>query len=172
MQALEIEIDGPHNEALHFAPIQRSVRGRYDLLRVGEPMAKIAAQQWPIVPSQRLGIDPDGNGYLFEPLHEPEHGAVRDKIAKLGMRLEERVQHFPDIHLPSWLFWIKQAVASGIARVTKGQLPETIDGEPRKNFILAEPEPTNTDKLTTALTEQTAAFNRLSDLLVKLVEKK
>ena len=174
MQALEIEIDGPRNEALLFAPLQRSIRGRCDLMRLGAPECILEAQKWPgPIPSQKLGIDPDGNGYLEEPLHAPEFSPHRERIEKkMGMKLEPAVQEFPGIHLPSWLFWIKRAVESGIAKVTKGKLPDVIDGKPRLNYVLAEPEATNTDKLTAALQQQTAAFNRLSDVIVKLLDKK
>lgn len=173
MQAIELEIDGQYNECLHFRPIQRAVRGRFDMQRIGEPMARVKAQEWAMpIPSQRLGINPDGIGYISEPLHDAEYAPLKEKIEKQGMRLEPKLQTFEGIHLPSWLYWLKQAVASGLARVVKGKLPDVIDGEPRKNFILAAPEQSTADKLTNALTEQTAAFNRLSDALLKVLESK
>jgi hypothetical protein len=170
--AVEIEIDGPHNENLAFRPLQRNVRGRFDMARIGEPMAKVKAADWPTpIPSQRLGIDPDGNGYLIEPLHDAEHAALREKIEKRGKRLEPKVQEFAAIDVPSWLYWMKSAVEAGLARVTKGKLPAKIEGDIRKDFILAKPDPNSTDKLTAALTEQAAAFRGLTDAILKLVNK-
>ena len=44
METIQIEIDGKHNENLHFRPLQRTIRGRFDFNRIGEPMAKLEAQ--------------------------------------------------------------------------------------------------------------------------------
>lgn len=172
MQAIEIEVDGPHNENLRFRPLQRRIRGRFDIQRVGEPLAKLKAHEWPTpIPAQRLGITADGDGYLLEPLHDAEYAALREKIGKGGKRLEPPVQEFESIHLPSWLYWMRRAVESGLARVVKGKLPDKIDGEPRKDFINAPPDPSATDKLTKTLEAQTNAFNRLAAAIEKLASK-
>lgn len=169
VKAIEIEIDGIHNENLQFRPLQRSIRGRFDFLRISEPMSKMKANDWPVpIPSQKLGIDPDGNGYLLEPLHDPEHAPIKEKIEAQAMKLEPAIQTFEGIHLPSWLFWIQRAVESGLAKVVSGKLPEKIEGEPRKNFILAPPEKSTTDKLTEAISLQNELFEKL---LAKLSEK-
>ena len=171
VDAVEIEVDGPQNEQLRFRPLQRSIRGRFDMARLNEPMSATRAKEWPMpIPSQRLGIDPDGSGYIAEPLHEAEYAPLREKIERGGMRLEEEVQHFEGIHLPSWLYWMARAVECGLARVTKGNLPkaEDVQGEPRKNFIMAPPEPGPTDKLTAAIERQNELFEKL---IAKLAEK-
>ncbi len=166
VKAVEIAINGQHNEALHFRPLQRSIRGRFDFMRIGEPMAKVKATEWPTpIPSQRLGIEPDGTGYVVEPLHDEEFAPIKEKIEKLGMKLEPALQTFKGIDLPTWLFWIKQAVESGIAKVVSGKLPDKIDGKPRKTFIVNEPEPSATDKLTAAIEKQSAMFAKLLDRL-------
>lgn len=166
MKALEIEIDGQHNENLHFRPLQRSIRGRFDFNRVAEPMARLKAGDWPTpIPSQRLGVDREGVGYLVEPLHDDKHAATREKIKKRGMELEPKLQVFENIDLPTWYFWLKRAVESGIAKIVSGKLPDRIDGEPRKNFILNEPEQSATDKLTAAIEKQTAMFAKLLEKL-------
>jgi hypothetical protein len=170
-QPVEIEIDGPRNEALHFRPLQRNLRGRFDLNRVGEPLARMRAQAWPLpVPSQRIGIDPAGNGYIVEPLHEPAFAPIRERIEKAGRRLEPALQTFDAVHVPTWLFWITRAVQCGIARVVSGKLPDKIDGKPTMNFITGDPSPTAADKLTAVLERQSAAFEGLAAAIGKLVE--
>ena len=78
MKAIEIEIDGPCNERLHFRPLQKSIRGRFDMMRIGEPMAKVKAQEWPTaIASQRLGIGPDGAGYDMEPVRGDEYAGIK-----------------------------------------------------------------------------------------------
>jgi hypothetical protein len=169
--AIEIEIDGPHNEALHFRPLQRSVRGRFDLNRMAEPMARMKSAEWPLpIPSQRIGIDPDGTGYIVEPLHEPGFAPIRERIEKAGQRLEPALQTFDAVHLPTWLFWICRAVQCGIARVVSGKLPDKIEGTPTLNFITGDPPPTPADKLTAALERQAAAFEGLTAAIIKMVE--
>lgn len=166
MQTVEIEIDGSHNEHLHFRPLQRSVRGRFDFNRIGEPMARIKATEWPLpIPSQRIGIEANGTGYIIEPLHDAEHAPIREKIEKTGKKLEPALQSFDNIHVPSWMYWIQRAVESGIARVVSGKLPAKIEGTPKKSFIFAEPEPSTTDKLTAAIDRQTAVFEKLISVL-------
>jgi hypothetical protein len=166
---IEIEIDGPCNEALHFRPLMRSIRGRFDFMRIPEPQARIAGTSWPVpIPSQRLGIDPNGDGYLLEPLHDEEHSPIREKIEKAGGRLEPPVQEFKGIDLPSWLFWLKRAVEAGIARVVSGKLPESIEGKPRMNYIVSRPERSTADRLASAIERQNDLFEAL---LKKLGEK-
>lgn len=167
--AVEIEVDGQFNECLMFRPIQRQVRGRFDMGRIGEPQAKVKAHEWLPIPSQRIGINAAGDGYLSEPLHAPEHAALREKIQKLSLgKLEPPVQIFPNVDIATWLFWMKRAVDSGLARVVKGQLPEVIEGKVRKNFLTVEStEPSSGEKLTTVLEGLTASFNRLADAILQ-----
>jgi hypothetical protein len=170
VKSVEIEIDGQHNEALHFRPLQRNIRGRFDLMRIGEPMAKVKASEWPVpIPSQRLGIDRDGTGYILEPLHEAEFAPLREKIEGQGMRLEPKLQEFDGVHLPSWLFWIKRAVESGLAKIVNGELPLTIEGEPVKNFVIGKREDSPVDKLTAAIERQNVLFEKL---LARLADDK
>lgn len=169
---VEIEIDGKFNEALFFRPLQRRVRGMFDYNKIGEPMARVMTQKFPMpIPSQRLGIDPDGNGYLLEPLHAPEFAPIKEKIELHGERLEPATQAYENIDVPTWMYWMKRAVDCGLARVTKGQLPDVVEGPVRKNFILADPEPSPTDRLTSVLELQVLAFNRLADAIEKMVQK-
>lgn len=172
IQPVEISVDTPTNDNLHFRPLQRSIRGRFDMMRIPEPMARVKAQGWPPIPGQILGIDPSGTAFIREVLHEAEHAAIKEKIEKMGMRLEPPVQTFENIDVPSFLWWARQAVESGVATVVSGKLPEQIHGPVRKNFILSEPAMTRDEKMTAALEGQTVAFNRLTDAILQLVSKK
>lgn len=166
VKAVEIEVDGSRNENLIFAPLQRSIRGRFDFLRVPEASGKVKASDWPgVIPSQRLGIDPDGCGYITEPLHDESHKAIKEKIEKAGMKLEPDLATFEGIDLPTWFFWIKQAVESGLAKVVKGKLLDHIDGKPKLDFIFNEPAETPVDKLTVVIERQTAMFAKLLERL-------
>lgn len=167
MPAFAIEIDGEHNEQLYFRPIGRTVRGRFDLMRLGEPQARVKASQWPVIPSQRIGIDDNGKGFIEEPLHDTEFETVREKILAEGMKLEPQRQTFDDVHEATWLHYLKQAVDAGIAKIVSGKLPRKIEGTPQTSFVV-ERQQDPVDKLTAAIERQTAAFEAL---LTKLSEK-
>lgn len=137
---LEIEVAGDQNEQLFFAPLQRRIRGRFDLNAVPEPLARMKTREYPQpIPGQRIGLDlGTGEGYVAEPLHEPVNKAIRERVERKARIAPER-ETFAAVHVPTWLFWLKRACESGIARVVKGKLPETIDGEPQKHFITRPP---------------------------------
>ena len=167
VKAIEVEIDDRHNHSFWFRPIQRLVRGSYDYNRHSEPQAKVEASKWPgPIPGQRLGIEPDGTGFIREPLHDDEHEPVREMILKKGVTLEPKVQTFDAIDLPSWLFYITRAVEAGIAKVVKGELPAKIDGKVKHNYVFNEEVAESpTDKLTAAIEGQTAVMTKLLERL-------
>lgn len=180
MQALEIQIDGPLSEACFFRPLQRSIRGSFDLTKSRETNAIVEFQKWggPI-PGQTIGISAEGFGFIREPLHEPQYAAIRERIEKrLNKRLEPDVQMFEQIHVPSWLHWLKAAVDAGLARIVKGKLPDTIEGTPQMNFVTGDDNTSIADKLTLAMQEQTAAFkemtasnNRIADAILSTLQQ-
>lgn len=133
---LEIEVDGPQNECLSFRPLQRRIRGRFDHARCANPMAATKVREWggPI-PGQRLGIDSkSGEAWLHDPLHDAEFATIRDRIEAHGMAVPDD-ETFQNVDVPTWLFWLRRACESGVARVTEGTLPETIDGPIQRSFI-------------------------------------
>jgi hypothetical protein len=165
---IEIEVDGPYNENLMFRPLQRAIRGRFDLNRVAEPMARMRSAEWPQpIPSQRLGIEADGSAYVLEPLHDEEHAAIKERIERQGMKLPPKCETFDGVDLVTWLFWIKRAVNSGIARVVAGQLPKVIDGVPKMNFIVDRPAQSAGDRLAAAIERQNVLFEKLLERLSK-----
>lgn len=167
--SLEIEIDGPHNENLRFRPLQKEIRGRLDWTRIGDPEAhRIAVTFGGLpIPGQRIGFDDaTGRGYVIDPLHDAEHAALVEKIKARGMRLPPAREEIEGADRVTWLYWMRQAVRCGLARIVAGKLPDDLDEtKVRRDFIFAPKQPTPTDKLTAALSAQAAAFNRLADVL-------
>jgi hypothetical protein len=160
---LEIEVVGPHNENLFFRPLGRTVRGRFDLNLVKEPLARMKVVDWPQpIPGQRIGVDPvAGEGYIAEPLHDDEHRAARERIAARGQSLPPAREAFPAVDVATWLWWLKTAVERGLARIVKGELPATIKGPVQRSFLLAAPRETREDKLVTALERQNQLIEKL-----------
>jgi len=138
---VEIEIDGPHNESLRFAPQNRLVRGRWTWSKCGPTGAAVAALKWPgdFVPGQVIGVDRKaGTGYFRERLHEAEFKAVRTFIEeKRDEAIPEEKEDFPGISIVTWLFWMRRAVDGGHARVVAGELPSDAElraQQPRLDF--------------------------------------
>lgn len=152
---VEIEIDGPHNQALYFRPLQRRIRGRFDLHRVKEPNAGKLLQAWPEpIPGQHLALNVDtGEGAIIEPLHSPEFAAIREKIERRGQKLGPERETLSGVHVPTWLFYLKGLVETGVAKLVSGKLPEKIDGTPQTRFHSSE-QPDPIDKLTAAIERQ------------------
>jgi hypothetical protein len=139
---LEIEIDNARNGGLHFLPLGRDLRGRYDPARDPEVNARLLLADYPHgVPGQRLGFDPDtGAAYVADALHDAEHKALREKLARKGFALppeKEELAVQPDDR-PSWVYWMRRAVEAGHARLTRGKFPDRIEGKVKKSFVLGE----------------------------------
>ena len=166
---IEVEIDGPQNQALYFRPLQRRVRGRFDLHRVKEPNAGKLLGTWPDpIPGQRLALNVDtGEAAIVEPLYEPQYAAIRERIEAQGRKLGPERESFK-VDVPTWAYWLQSAVSSGVARVTAGTLPESIEGMPRLRFHSAE-QPDPIDRLTTAIERQCELQAETLKLLAKLV---
>jgi hypothetical protein len=136
MQAVEIEATPPRGGQLFFQPLQRSLRGLIDVRTFPEADAALM-RNWPDpIPGQRVGITAEGLGYVSDPVHN--NAALKARIEALGFKLPPAREEFSDTHPATWLYWIKQAVDGGLARVVSGSLPEKIDGRPRKRFVAPE----------------------------------
>lgn len=159
---ITIEATGPQNACLFFAPLKRAIRGRFDALRATryDAGAVKLLTEWPQpVPGQRLRLNLDtGEASVIEPLHEAEFAAIRAKIERTG-RLEPSAQPTP-AHVPTWLYWMKRAVESGMAVVVEGKLPDEIDGEPQLSFF-SRPRVSETARLAKAIESQTETLNKL-----------
>jgi hypothetical protein len=169
-KVLEIEINGlGRNESLHFRPLGKNIRGRFDLLQETEPLARMKIMEFPqAIPGQRIGVDLEtGEGYIAEPLHNAEHAATRERIESRGLRLPPAREVFAKVDVSTWLYWLKQAVESGIARVVEGVMPAKIDGDVKKSFITSRPAPARDERLAVAIERQ----NVLMEAMLKQMAK-
>jgi hypothetical protein len=135
---VEIEINGQKNQNLYFRPLQRPLRGTFDLNRVPEPLARMKAVDFPRpIPGLRIAVD-GTTAAITDPLHEPEYADIREKIEARGLKLGAATERFENIDANTWLFWMRRAVASGTCKVVTGQFPAIDEAKARKNFIVAE----------------------------------
>jgi hypothetical protein len=172
---IEVEIDGPRNQACVFRPLQRRIRGRFDLRRVAETaaMQQIVKHPEPI-PGQRLRLNTaTGKAELIEPLQLPEFAAVRqryefnDKGEKLA-RFPEH-ENFEKVDVATWLYWLAVEVKAGMARLLRGSLPdpEELEAKAKRNFYTAPKNPredamaTAMNKMADAMTANTAVMQEL-----------
>jgi hypothetical protein len=169
---VEVEVDGgEYNRDLFFPPLSRRLRGKMVVARAvkRDKEASSLVSTWPQdVPGMRLGVDANtGEGYLVEPLHSDEYTITREVITTRKLKLEPAEKRFP-ADKPTWLFWIKRAVESGVAKVTAGAVPDEIEGEPKTAFVVFH-QKSATDKLTEAINKQTEMFGKL---LTELIGRK
>jgi hypothetical protein len=136
---VEIVIDNSCNRNLHFRPLQRTLRGTFDLNRVPEPQARMKATQFPRpIPGMRIAVDADKKtATITDPLHEPEHVAIREKIEARGLKLGPAVERFDNIDANTWLFWMRRAVGSGTCKIVSGSFGVIDEAAARKDFVNA-----------------------------------
>jgi hypothetical protein len=137
---LEVVIDGPRNQNLFFRPLQRTLRGTFDVNRIPDPQGRMLVNQipWPI-PGVHVVLDFEKRtAAVVEPLYAPAHIAIREKIEARGMKLPKEREEFPNADVNTWAFWLRRAVASGVARIVEGKFP-AIDGDKaKKMFVVVE----------------------------------
>jgi hypothetical protein len=137
---VEIKIDGPRNENLCFKPLQRTLRGTFDLARVPEPLARMKVNEFPRpIPGLHIAVDVEKQtAMIIDPLHDPEHEAIREKIAGLGMKLGPAVERIENVDANTWLYWMRRAVSAGTCKIVSGQFPAIDEATARRDFIMPE----------------------------------
>src|SRR5882757_5453439 len=106
---LEVEFDTANNANVFFQPLQRTLRGRFDVRRMKD--AGRLFSEWPQpIPGQRLSVNFDsGECEIIEPLWEAPYTATRERIEQRGMKLapgKESVQAHPaTLH-----FWLRELI--------------------------------------------------------------
>jgi hypothetical protein len=134
---IEIVVDGPKNQDVQFRPLQRALRGTFDVNRVPDPQARLKIAEFPRpIPGVHITLDTDKKtAAIVEPLYEAEHAAIREKIERMGMKLPPQREEFQNIDVPTWLYWMRRAVANGVAKIVEGKFPEIDESQVQKNFI-------------------------------------
>lgn len=172
---LEVEVGATRNCNLLFPATGRRIRGKFDPVRASrtDGQASSIVNDFPDpIPGQILGIDLEsGTGYIRDTLHDDKHSVLRRRLEK-KFSLPAAREEFPNVHVPSWLFWLRRAVECGACVVIAGKLPDKADGEPEFRTPLArasQARKSPTARLTEAIEKQTAMFERV---LLKLAEKK
>ncbi|MGD9649137.1 MAG: hypothetical protein AB7U73_25725 [Pirellulales bacterium] len=164
---VEIEVSSSLGQSLFFLPLNRVLRGRLNLDAMKH--TRDLADKFPHpIPGLVVGLDPEtAKAWVRDPLYDAEHSAARAQLSSfsLGPAREE----FAGVDVATWSYWLRNAVASGSARVVSGELPE-VNGLARKSiFSQQKPEKDQQiDRLTGLVEKLTTA---VADLL-KLPESK
>lgn len=161
---VEVEVDGPRNNCLAFLPLQKKVRGRFDLARETEPQAGTMRGEWPQpIPGQIIGID-GHKGYIREPLHDDEHADLKAKVESQGMELPAECEDFHGVDVPTWCFWLNRAVDAGLAKVISGTLPAKIEGEVKMSFFV-ERQPSDSEQVADLIRKQNELLGELLEAI-------
>lgn len=165
---VEIEINEATNASLMFAPLGRRIRGCFEVLRCKEGQSRDLLAKWPqVIPGQRLAIDADGNGLILDPLRSEENSALCEKIKRAGFSLPPAAEKIPGIDLATWLYWMKNAVDCGQAKIISGSFPAKLPGDPKKKFFGRPSAPDPITKLTAAIEKQTEVMGQLLAAVLK-----
>jgi hypothetical protein len=166
---VEIEIASSLGRALFFLPLNRTLRGRLDLNAIRQ--ARDLADKFPSpLPGLVLGLDTDnGSAWLRDPLYDAEHASSRDALSKMGFGFGPAREEFQSVDLPTWAYWLRQAVAGGHARVISGEVPN-VEGLVRKT-VLRSAKPEKDQQIDRLLATVDKLTTTIGDLL-KLPESK
>jgi hypothetical protein len=148
---IEIEVDHPQNHNWFFAPLGKPIRGRIDFLREKQTDYLKLRDDFPRgLPGQRLTIDLDaGQAVLTDPIHQDPNICAQIKKRGMGLPTEKETFEFDKALIPTWCYWIKRGVGSGMVKVLKGKLPEKIEGHIKRFQVneAKDPNTTRTEKL-------------------------
>lgn len=146
MSTIVIEADTETNGNLYFPPLMRTIRGRFDFLRVKEKMARMT--EWPVIPGQLLHVNTaTGAMHVEDPLHEKDHAEARKRILARGQTLPPAREDITGVDVPTMLFWMHNAVQSKAAKVISGTFPDKLPGKPKTRFHSQEDLPGGADEL-------------------------
>ena len=170
--AVAIEFDTPLNSNLYFTPIQRDIRGRFDINRVNEPNAGQLRSRYPMpIPGEVVEYDfSTGEGFITEPLHEERYAAIREQIEKQGMSLRKERRIAFAVDPASFAHWMGGLVQSGDAKLLSGSWPSSVPGKPKLRFHSAE-QADPMDKLTAAIERQAEGQAKMLELLTAALER-
>lgn len=165
-----IEVDTPQNSNVVFRPLQKPIRGKFDLHRVREPNAGKLHSLWPApIPGQLLSLDlVTAEGVILDPLYEEKFASIRSKIEELGQKLPPQREVFQGADVATWVFYMRELVNSGKAKLIEGEFPKIDESKVQRRFYSNE-RPDTSDRLVAAIEKQN---DLMAQLLNKLVETK
>jgi hypothetical protein len=157
------EIDGPQNQSVMFRPWGKKIRGRFDIHRLRDAGAGSLMTLFPQpIPGQYISLDlSTAEGIVIEPLHEDKFAAIRERIEKMGQTLPAQREVLQGIDLTTCLWWLRELVNSGKAKLIEGEFPKIDESKVQRRFHSTE-RPGTEDKLLTAIERQ-------NDLLAELI---
>jgi hypothetical protein len=169
--AVAIEFDTPRNSNVRFAPLQRTIRGRFDISRDTEPNAGQLRSKWPEpIPGQRVEYDfASGEGFVVEPLHEERYAAIRERIEAQGLKIgKEREAFICDA--ATFSHWAGGLIGTGDAKLLVGSMPQAVTGKPRTRFHSNE-QSDPIDRLAAAIERQGEQQNKLLTMLAEALAR-
>ena len=169
--AVAVEFDTPRNSNVRFAPLRRTLRGRFDISRDTEPNAGQLRSKWPEpIPGQRVEYDfASGEGFIVEPLHEARFAAIRERIEALGMKLPKEREAFI-LDQATFNHWMAGLIATGDAKLLSGTMPAKVEGKPRTHFHFAE-QADPIDRLAAAIERQGEQQNKALTMLAEALAR-
>lgn len=172
-ETLVVEFGDELCRNIYFAPLDRRFRGRFDAQQLArrDRDAGQLMNDWPEpIAGQQLAIDVEtGAAEVVEPLHD--FPAIAARIKARGFTLAPQRESVT-CDLPTMLFYAVSAVKAGKARVVRGALPDSIDESKVRKDLFIQAVESDSNKLASAMTAQAKAFDRLADVLEKLLAKR
>lgn len=173
VEPLVVEFDAS-NRNPYFPPLDRKFRGRFSAalaVRTDKDAGELGGE-WPEpIPGQHLAIDCDtGEAAVVEPLHDPRFKEIADRLKGKKLTLPPE-REAVTCDLPTLLLFTQRAIKAGQARIVSGQIPPFDESKARQHFI-TQPHEDVEAKLATAMESQAAAFNRLCDVLERVLAKR
>jgi len=163
---IAIEISNERNCGAYFPPLDRALRGEFDLAKCAEPTAKLKSTKYPLpIPGLRVELNPKTkSGAVIDPLHEMEFKAIADQIKRQKMELGPEEEIFSDVDIPSWLHYMKALVDAGHAQLVTGSFPDKLPGKPIMRYLTMDA-PDRQDKSDAVLDKLASVLDRLADVL-------
>jgi hypothetical protein len=142
---VEIVIDTSRNGDVLFHPAGERVRGAFQPVNVAAEDIGQLVRDFPRgIPGATIAFDPaTGTGFIRDPLTSPELTKEREAIERragglLGQPAKVEYppaeKRFDSAHAGTWLGWMRRLVASGVAKLVRGKLPDSDPPDMKRGF--------------------------------------